>query len=264
MKCPNCLNSVLQSILTRQGVEVDRCAMCKGIWLDRGEIFLFARDPKDVTGKLKAAMASRMPTDKRSPRTNTPMEEIGYADGVRINYCSESGGLWFDAHELSAIFEREPGLRLEYDQVFDRPSVPVVKAAALLPLPNLLLRSTFTLVGLYAVLALALIAAAELSGIDLKWAVGGALFAIALQFLIGPFIMDLMLGWLYSMRWLSGAEIPLHLNTFIARVCSQHGMSPPRVGLIDDGAPQAFAYGRTPPAAIESEYPAIAHGRWQD
>ncbi len=37
MKCPCCPDSVLV-MADRQGVEIDYCPSCRGIWLDRGEL----------------------------------------------------------------------------------------------------------------------------------------------------------------------------------------------------------------------------------
>lgn len=37
MKCPTCTDSVL-TITERQGVEIDYCQQCRGVWLDRGEL----------------------------------------------------------------------------------------------------------------------------------------------------------------------------------------------------------------------------------
>ena len=37
MKCPVCSIELLTSI--RDGVEIDCCPKCGGIWLDRGELF---------------------------------------------------------------------------------------------------------------------------------------------------------------------------------------------------------------------------------
>ncbi len=37
MKCPNCKDVVL-SMSDRQGIEIDFCPQCRGIWLDRGEL----------------------------------------------------------------------------------------------------------------------------------------------------------------------------------------------------------------------------------
>ncbi len=37
MKCPHCTDAVL--VMTeRQGVEIDYCPQCRGVWLDRGEL----------------------------------------------------------------------------------------------------------------------------------------------------------------------------------------------------------------------------------
>lgn len=36
MKCPNCDEILV--IDTRQGVQIDHCPNCKGIWLDKGEL----------------------------------------------------------------------------------------------------------------------------------------------------------------------------------------------------------------------------------
>lgn len=36
MKCPNCNVNLLLS--DKQGVEIDYCPECRGIWLDRGEL----------------------------------------------------------------------------------------------------------------------------------------------------------------------------------------------------------------------------------
>lgn len=36
MKCPRC--QVDLAISDRQGVEIDFCAQCRGVWLDRGEL----------------------------------------------------------------------------------------------------------------------------------------------------------------------------------------------------------------------------------
>lgn len=36
MKCPNC--NVDLAMSDRQGVEIDYCPKCRGVWLDRGEL----------------------------------------------------------------------------------------------------------------------------------------------------------------------------------------------------------------------------------
>jgi Zn-finger nucleic acid-binding protein len=36
MKCPNCDETLLMS--DKNGIEIDYCPSCRGIWLDRGEL----------------------------------------------------------------------------------------------------------------------------------------------------------------------------------------------------------------------------------
>jgi Zn-finger nucleic acid-binding protein len=36
MKCPKCHADLM--ISDRQGIEIDFCAQCRGVWLDRGEL----------------------------------------------------------------------------------------------------------------------------------------------------------------------------------------------------------------------------------
>ena len=37
MKCPTCTDATL--VMTdRQGIEIDYCPQCRGVWLDRGEL----------------------------------------------------------------------------------------------------------------------------------------------------------------------------------------------------------------------------------
>lgn len=36
MKCPTCQEDLVMS--DRQGIEIDYCRKCRGVWLDRGEL----------------------------------------------------------------------------------------------------------------------------------------------------------------------------------------------------------------------------------
>ena len=46
MKCPQCQTDLM--ISDRQGIEIDFCSQCRGVWLDRGELDkLVQRDDDD-------------------------------------------------------------------------------------------------------------------------------------------------------------------------------------------------------------------------
>jgi Zn-finger nucleic acid-binding protein len=54
MKCPRCETALLQE-QARDGIVIDVCAQCKGIWLDRGELErLIARSAQDMEGAVPA------------------------------------------------------------------------------------------------------------------------------------------------------------------------------------------------------------------
>jgi heat shock protein HtpX len=55
--------------------------------------------------------------------------------------------------------------------------------------------------------------------------------------------MDLTTRWLYKADF--NAEIPDYLKNFINEVCKQKKIKYPRIGIIDDGNPNCYTYGRT-------------------
>lgn len=61
MKCPRCEATVLEE-LDRNGVTVDRCASCRGVWLDRGELEkLLARATAELDAGVPTATHPREP-----------------------------------------------------------------------------------------------------------------------------------------------------------------------------------------------------------
>lgn len=64
MKCPVCPETTLL-MSDRQGVEIDYCPKCRGVWLDRGEldklIEFSGQQPAAVNPVAPPAQASREP-----------------------------------------------------------------------------------------------------------------------------------------------------------------------------------------------------------
>jgi len=55
MDCPVC--KVELKISERQGIEIDYCQKCRGIWLDRGEIDkIIERSAADISGREREQM----------------------------------------------------------------------------------------------------------------------------------------------------------------------------------------------------------------
>lgn len=63
MKCPTC-QEVDLVISERQGVEIDYCPTCRGVWLDRGELDKII----DRSAALAAPRSSERHDDERDDR----------------------------------------------------------------------------------------------------------------------------------------------------------------------------------------------------
>ncbi|NPV89230.1 MAG: M48 family metalloprotease [Firmicutes bacterium] len=249
MRCPNCSDKDLQPVLTRQGVEVEFCESCHGVWLDRGEIYCFSREPEEVADKLSKASKNSGPRTKCSPKNGDPMTEISYPGGAKLHACG-SGGLWLDAGDLKQLIDTEKNIEFDLDtgsiSVGKTPMLGAIASSVLLGLPNLFFRSAITLIGLYLLLGIVLITIVALDVLNVEFAVATGIAVVIIQFILGPWSMDLSLFLMFKMNWLTPDKLPTHLREFVDRVCQEKGIPFPRFGIIDDGAPQAFTYGHTP------------------
>src|SRR4051794_27291149 len=108
MNCPCCDRSSLVETMTKGGVLVDVCKTCKGVWLDRGEVFLFSRKPKQLEQLLAMEMHALAPSDRRCPRCVGHLEEAPFLrPGLMVDRCPQCEGYWFDAGELSRAMEAD-------------------------------------------------------------------------------------------------------------------------------------------------------------
>lgn len=67
MTCPHCQEPL--QMAERQGIEIDYCARCRGVWLDRGEL--------DKILERAAHEEDRRPPDAGFPR---PLGAAGHGD----------------------------------------------------------------------------------------------------------------------------------------------------------------------------------------
>jgi Zn-finger nucleic acid-binding protein len=62
MKCPQCHETL--AISERQGIEIDFCPTCRGVWLDRGELDkLLEREAALVSGGARSQEHGRYRDD---------------------------------------------------------------------------------------------------------------------------------------------------------------------------------------------------------
>ena len=98
MTCPRCGGAQLVPRMTKQGVEVDGCSSCGGVWLDKGEIFYFIRSAKALVAELKRAAPS--PGELPSPVTGRPMQRLKLFGSVEIDRCADTEGRTEKQHPI--------------------------------------------------------------------------------------------------------------------------------------------------------------------
>jgi Zn-finger nucleic acid-binding protein len=90
------------------GVEIDRCVICRGIWLDNGELQLIANLAGVAPGELTAAVVNAKGvrgTPRRCPRCRRHLNaiDVGQSSALEIDRCPGGCGLWFDDSEMAAF-----------------------------------------------------------------------------------------------------------------------------------------------------------------
>ena len=72
-----------------------------------------------------------------------------------------------------------------------------------------------------------------------EWGVLFVIGLIGIQYFVSPWIIE----WIYSIGWYE-EDIPAAQRAFVRQLCEQRGMPVPRMGIIESGTPNAFAFGR--------------------
>lgn len=103
--------------------------------------------------------------------------------------------------------------------------------------------SLLTITCLYGLLGIIIIPITYMAGVDTIIGIYITIGIIVLQFLLAPFFTDLSMKWFYKAKF--NEEIPEYLKTFITELCNKYNVKYPKIGIIHDGAPNAFTYGRT-------------------
>jgi heat shock protein HtpX len=76
------------------------------------------------------------------------------------------------------------------------------------------------------------------SGASIWLAVAFPIVWVGIQYLIGPWLIELFL----DINW--SAELPARNREFIEKLCVERGLKVPRIGIIQSGTPNAFSFGR--------------------
>lgn len=110
MNCPRCESALVTRKIN--GVEVDECPDCRGVWFDSDEL----RKAKDESDPDLAWMDfelwkhdDRFRVSGRQlscPRCSTELVAIDYdVTGIEVDFCPGCRGVWLDADEFGKIVD---------------------------------------------------------------------------------------------------------------------------------------------------------------
>jgi Zn-finger nucleic acid-binding protein len=106
MNCPKCKTPMI--VLELKSIEIDHCTTCSGIWLDSGELELFAENMA-MDSLFFPVEPEKLNRQKavRCPLCIKKMAKVscGQAETVIIDKCKNSHGYWFDKGELGNLLD---------------------------------------------------------------------------------------------------------------------------------------------------------------
>ena len=76
MKCPNCDETLVRT--ERQGVEIDYCPKCRGVWLDKGEL-------DKIIEKSQSRSANPHPANRNVDQINDQYDDDDDDNNYRRN-----------------------------------------------------------------------------------------------------------------------------------------------------------------------------------
>lgn len=103
--CPKCRPEPMKEE-TFEGIAIDRCPVCKGIFLDRGELeaLLERRLGPRVDAFAFTATSDAMDAVRGTcPRCQKQMEASVGPEGLRVDQCSACGGVFLEQGELATL-----------------------------------------------------------------------------------------------------------------------------------------------------------------
>jgi len=118
MNCPNCGASLASA--KRDGVEMDSCPSCKGMWLSRQELEQLEDKTFDLGDDGKGTLIfSSEASSRLCPQCAKPMRTFEYRDyDLELDFCADGHGFWLDDGEnkrvMALMKQEESSLSRKY------------------------------------------------------------------------------------------------------------------------------------------------------
>jgi Zn-finger nucleic acid-binding protein len=103
MKCPNCGADLAPT--KRDGVDVEFCSACKGMWLTSQELDQLENEVFDL-GKKGALVFNSEPSNRACPECTGVLRRFHYRDyDLELEFCEAGHGYWLNAGEDKRVLE---------------------------------------------------------------------------------------------------------------------------------------------------------------
>ncbi len=103
MKCPNCGSELTPA--KRDGLEVEACPSCNGIWMTQQELAQLEDEAFDL-GKKGTLVFNPEPSSRTCPECGAGLKRFQYRDyDLELEFCDAGHGYWLDAGEDKRVLE---------------------------------------------------------------------------------------------------------------------------------------------------------------
>jgi Zn-finger nucleic acid-binding protein len=129
--CPEC--NLRMNKTSVEGVELDVCRVCSGIWFDHNELSQIVGIVKqhgceDSDFLFERADCSSRQRLRPCPKCRKSMEIVEY-DGVEVDVCNDCRGIWLDKGELMEIMTRTPSKKTAIPEELQKVGLAVAGVA---------------------------------------------------------------------------------------------------------------------------------------
>lgn len=103
MECPKCQGE-MKEIDSSEGVTLDFCGSCHGLWFDLGEVADYFELSVDIPD-LDTTNATKTKTSLVCPKCKELLEELRYSalDRLLVDRCPGCGGIFLDKGEVPML-----------------------------------------------------------------------------------------------------------------------------------------------------------------
>ena len=116
--CPKCKKKTLSYFNTSEGVVLDFCDECSGIWFDKNELANYIELSMDIP-EIQQMKKQARKTGLICPKCSGLLEELPFSSKTEIlvDRCENCAGIFFDAGELGKAERASAGLETLEDRL---------------------------------------------------------------------------------------------------------------------------------------------------